>query len=87
MDLAPAIFTNDSGFVPGPWDRNRLICSSDLNPSYFIGCHNICIPITRQIWVYVVQDTKSTNPMGLFSSYCLDLSDQYNYVTDSLDIV
>lgn len=45
--------------------------------------HNICIPIRRHIQAYVLPDTRTTNHVGLFSSYSLDFSDQHNNVTNS----
>lgn len=74
--------TNDSVFMNRHCDHNKLTHSSGegamFNFSFrskslpiCIGHNKICVPIRRQIWAYVLLDTRTINHMGLFSSYFL----------------
>jgi hypothetical protein len=48
-----------------------------------IGHHNIWVSIKGQTWTSALQDIRTLNHKGLFSSYSLDFSEQYGNITNS----
>lgn len=79
----------------GPWGHNRLLHASEDQTAFNFPLvfksrpictvhHNIRAPIKGQIiWAYILQEIGTTTHMGLFSSYSLNFSDQYNNITNS----
>lgn len=50
------------------------------------GHNKICTPIRRQVWGYVLLDTRTANHNGLFSKTMLYLS-QFNNITNIIEYV